>query len=262
MDLLKTLLATAKDRLKNPIIGSFIFLWIAFNWKPIMIILFSSKSIEERISHVTKEYTEIWYLIPLILALLYILLTPYVMWIIDFLLNKGTEGRKHMKNESIKSDLDREIEIIQKKKELEKLTTEHTNLKESNEELEKLRLDLLTQDKIIVSLKDDISNIIPLLKEPEHLTDNERSIWDKKFDLFKANYLDMFPRILTIHFGNSELNGFKGPEIGKLEEVKIIEANTSKTGGNHYQLTPMGKYFINRYKSSLMSKYANIRSNI
>lgn len=79
-DLIKTLFTTSSERLKNPFIGTFIFAWIAFNWKPISVLILSDDSIILRLKYIETEYSQISHQIwlPLLFALFYILILPYL----------------------------------------------------------------------------------------------------------------------------------------------------------------------------------------
>ncbi len=46
-DIIKSFFEASRDRIKNPLIGTFIISWIAINWRPIMILIFSEKTIEK-----------------------------------------------------------------------------------------------------------------------------------------------------------------------------------------------------------------------
>lgn len=83
----------AKQRMANPIIGSFVITFIALNWKPIVFLFFSSKTIEEKLDFFKNEFygnkwlgfNDYWmYLIfPLILTLIYVVLIPIAIEWID-----------------------------------------------------------------------------------------------------------------------------------------------------------------------------------
>ena len=52
-DFIKDLIDNANDRIKHPLISSFIFSWLIINWK-IVFQLFSNKSPDEKISVIEK----------------------------------------------------------------------------------------------------------------------------------------------------------------------------------------------------------------
>ena len=98
-EIFDSFIENSKERIKNPFIGAFIISWIAFNWKPILIILFSSKTIEERIEYVETNHIDIFYnlWIPLIFAVIYVSFLPYLMLLFDKISSKGLEGREFSK---------------------------------------------------------------------------------------------------------------------------------------------------------------------
>jgi hypothetical protein len=68
------------ERLRSPILGPFTALWLAWNWRLLAILLFSSKSIETRIQVIDNQYANIWdvLVIPLLAALGFALIFPWL----------------------------------------------------------------------------------------------------------------------------------------------------------------------------------------
>src|SRR5690606_10832046 len=83
------------DRLKFPLFNSLVISWAVFNWKPIFMVLFSEKTIEERIAMV-PSYTP-WYnvyLLPPLVDIFYVFLFPYVKrWIHNRLKKVNNDNR-------------------------------------------------------------------------------------------------------------------------------------------------------------------------
>lgn len=53
---------TSTDRIKSPFYGVFILTWVAFNWQPIAIVLFSKLSMENRIGFINAIYPfQLWW---------------------------------------------------------------------------------------------------------------------------------------------------------------------------------------------------------
>lgn len=178
-ELLKELNDSTKDRIKNPIVGAFICSFIAYNWRPIFILLFSDLPVEDRIEFVNYVYCNKWGLIvPIIFGIAYTLVVPLIMILMDFGLmpmkrkrianiyyNKGfTTDQKTLhavKERGLKNaesgnkdidDLNQKIKALEESKaqleesivqirETEKLTIDGLNqsLSESNSMLQKLR---------------------------------------------------------------------------------------------------------------------------
>lgn len=97
-ELLKSTIDASKERLKTPIVGSYICSFIIFNWKPLVILIFSTEKIEGRILAVERYYTP-WYCmiisigIPIVIALLYTFGIPMLMVWIEARLEPTKEKR-------------------------------------------------------------------------------------------------------------------------------------------------------------------------
>ena len=58
-DLIKDFLEASRDRIKTPITGSFALAFILWNWRPILILLFSGKSIEDKMMNAFEKRASI-----------------------------------------------------------------------------------------------------------------------------------------------------------------------------------------------------------
>lgn len=90
----KEVVETAKERFRNPLIGSFIISTIILLWEPISVLILSKKDIEERIVYIKNNFQYEWYyfLIPLAATIIYVLIVPFVKWGFDLLLNIPNRG--------------------------------------------------------------------------------------------------------------------------------------------------------------------------
>jgi hypothetical protein len=95
-EFISNLFKVSNERLKNPLIFSFLLSWIAFNWRPVFTLLLSDKKIEDRISYISENFNEIQYNLfyPLIFSFGYVLLLPYLTWLIEVLVQYAKIGRK------------------------------------------------------------------------------------------------------------------------------------------------------------------------
>lgn len=84
-DIFNSIFKSSEERLKNPFIGTFIISFIPINWKPIIILLFSDKKIEDRINYILENFNNPGQtlVIPLLVATFYIGILPYIMMIFD-----------------------------------------------------------------------------------------------------------------------------------------------------------------------------------
>lgn len=93
LDFFKELLAASKanalERIKNPVIGAYAFSWVAFNWKSILITIFSEKSIEDKIGWIAQNSdikTSIGY--PAIMTGVILIILPVFSAIVTFAQNR------------------------------------------------------------------------------------------------------------------------------------------------------------------------------
>lgn len=150
---------SAKDRLKNPVIGAFIMAWFAVNWRFIAILLFSSKSIEQKIEFIELNYFDIklnlW--IPLAFAVFYVLILPYIMALFDWLSQKGISARKLiLKNQRI-TDIQHRQEIAAEEWQLDKIRQGSPDISGLKDKIIELEASNKEKDEVISTLSENIN---------------------------------------------------------------------------------------------------------
>lgn len=160
-DLLNSLKETVNDRIRNPLIGAFIFAWFVFNWKPIMFFLLSDLKVEDRISKIEDTYASVWNTLfyPFAFAIVYVVLVQYFVWGSTFLARKGIKLRKGIVTKNKEDDLDNQLKIAEKEIELEDVRARHRAKQELNDKIEVLENKLQEQKEEIdhlISLRDKI----------------------------------------------------------------------------------------------------------
>jgi len=141
---------SSRDRIKNPIIGSFATAFIIYNWKAIVFLLFSKSSIEDRLVIIKYEYTNFYSLgIPIIFAFAYLLIIPFLSSKLDKILFEiQTERAKHRNKVKLVS-LNNKIETAKLERQIADIkagTRDIQDLREKNEELQKLNTE--NEDKL------------------------------------------------------------------------------------------------------------------
>lgn len=171
--------SNASQRINNPFYGAFILSWLVFNWKIILIILFSQKNIYSVIDDVDDSLCiEYGFIYPFLssLGLLFILpfanvlysyfdalikylndKSKYVTFFIDsfFARRKSLILRRH-KNKLKNIDLDYQLEWAQKKEEVSKLNRDSALHNAQINEIEELRDKVLNGVNVHISLKEDL----------------------------------------------------------------------------------------------------------
>lgn len=87
-NLFKCTSETMVERIKSPIVGAFVFSWLFFNWKIILILLFSDSKIEDKIDVISKYITLESFLYPAIFSVVYSLAIPVVSVVVEWCLKK------------------------------------------------------------------------------------------------------------------------------------------------------------------------------
>lgn len=260
---LNNLFQSSSERIKNPFIFSFIFSSLFFNWKTILTLLYSSKTIEDRIEYVSCCYislnNSLYY--PLFFSLFYIIALPYLMWLFEKIIEKAKTGRKeNLYNEQI-------LEFKGKKK-IAKAEREYEEEKAGNAELSNLNnriIELQTENeerkKQVDVLKFDLNELrkeknkleqfISLdTNESNEFTENEKIELEGEYKEFiKTESYTYFEKIGT------EISQFKS--IPKNIDVIIIEKliysgiikriDDDENSRIYYILTRKGRYFWKKY---------------
>lgn len=156
-ELFKDVLDNAKERLKNPLSGAFLWSLIIFNWRPIVILLFSDRSIEHRIIDINHDYCTGWaaiimFGVPLLMALFYTIALPWIMLQIEKILQNTNE--KRIANTYITRGVKMDGKIILADKEFEL-----QNKRSGNKKLEDLQKEKESLSSQIVALQESIVKI-------------------------------------------------------------------------------------------------------
>lgn len=181
----QSLMDSATDRLKNPIVGAFITAWIAINWRFVAILFFSSKTIEGKIEFIETNYFDIdhnlW--IPLAFAVFYVLILPYIMALFDWLSQKGISIRKLISKNHRISDIQYKQEIAAEEWQLEKIREGSPDIQAMKERILKLENQLEEKDEVIANLSENPdSNFVKVKeeKEPDEVTENKKETKTKR----------------------------------------------------------------------------------
>jgi len=145
-DLIKDFIDTTKERLKTPISGAFLWSFIIYNWRPILLLFFSNASIENKIIVINHEYCNFWAIfLPVVIATFYTLLIPKIMLLIesdlaptqDDRVTKRYEAEKHVVKQ--KTNVAREEFLLKNaesgNKEIQELLDQIESLKQQNDGL-------------------------------------------------------------------------------------------------------------------------------
>lgn len=154
-DFLESIVDSYKDRIKSPLIGSFMISFMIFNWRAFAILIFSDWPIHTRIKWVEEHYSEnknfVW---PILISIFYVLILPYINLFFDWLLSMYTNKRMLKINYKRNSELVRrkvEAVLLREIADAEAGTSEINSLKERIEGLQ------LENNAMIQQNQDDLN---------------------------------------------------------------------------------------------------------
>lgn len=260
-ELLNTFLDTTKERIKNPFIGAFIFSFIAFNWKPIFVILFASQTIQEKIKIVESEYTGLLYnlWLPILFALFYVLILPYIMWLFDRIASKAVVGRKENVVEQQLFDLTSKQRLAEQESRLEDIRASFRETADLNKKIDVLSTQIEERDNTIEVLQneletaqDDQSRLQNFLRHQNDnsLTEKQKEDFAKKYESFKTSDLyEFFKEVGSeISRRNSVPNNMDDLIIEKFRHTDIIrEVRDEENQRTYYEFTKKGEFFWKEY---------------
>ena len=245
-------------KLRNPIILTYIFSWIIYNWKALSYYFISTDNISHKITTIEKEYTfSIWE--PLIYAVSFVILIHLIMFFIEKIqffpkhwreINKGNQELKKLKiKEKIllkKVNIDfiknNPNEFIQLEKQNRKLTAE----------LDKVK-NLQKQNEGII---DDYNYSRDFIEysSGKLIDDNLHFKLKKQYDKFKDTYLfNEFLKVLRkFEINKEKINGFNfsDVDIDKLKELEkegIIILDLEQGVKYMVEVTEKGYFFYKEY---------------
>jgi len=148
---------TAKNRLSNPVFFSYLFSWIVCNWTFISFMMFSNKTIEDKLKSYGTYIDFLGWVYPIIGVLIYLVLLNYIDGTIFRLSKHGYQKKIDSWKERVNMKTHAEVEITKKKIELQNKQIEAEKIEVVIEERDRIRKLLDEREKEIRSLNAKIS---------------------------------------------------------------------------------------------------------
>lgn len=229
----------SKERFKNPISRNFIISFLLFNWKAILVLLFSKDCIEDRISFIYNNYTNQWcIIIPLLFAIAYTILIDFVMWLFDEILLQSKKGRKNVANNYKLHALKKETSIVKAQLDLEDVKSRNEEMSNLNIQVQNLKEELqLTTDALNQSQTEKnklLMNLNDFKKtaELEGLENNQYYL----NNLYASLNRDQISELLRYYAGVNN-----NPDYGILNV--LVENQLIHKEGDEWKVTKLGKSF-------------------
>lgn len=154
-DLIKEFIDSARERIKTPVSGAFLWAFIIFNWRAIVFLIFSKASIEDKIILINYEYCH-WYsvVVPIIMALIYTIGLPMLTLQIEKILKKTKKERLDYRNEYIGHQKDGKIDLAGKEWLLKNAESGNKEIQEHLDEIKSLKEQIESQKESIKQINE------------------------------------------------------------------------------------------------------------
>lgn len=230
-ELLQSIFINTNERIKNPFIGSFFTSWILFNWQPIFIMVFSAKNIEEKIKLITSDYNNIWYLLlfPLISAVIYILILPYLNLLFEMILEFSKTKRNYIALNNQKLTISNKQDLAIEEIKFEEAKTEYRERNNHNKMIEDLQKNYVDiENNLIIERNKNSENLKEFNKEILQIQENhqiETKQYKNQISNLNTEINDMRERIFNsernIHNFSNE-NIIRRMQINDKEEIVTL----------------------------------------
>jgi hypothetical protein len=247
IELIKYFFESSKERIKNPLIGALAFSWFFINWKIVFVILFSKQTIENKITHIESNYIEFCsnYIYPIGFALIYLIILPYILQCVEWLIKKSVLARKSNITDMLVKDIKGKERIARHINVLEKFKADNKSLIELNRKIKELENENESLKNNVLDLENKISRLKPSQNESK-TSDN----FDEEYSKFKKT--DLFETFNDVGLGVAENEQFpiftNAMDKQKYISHGILEETIKPGERNHSILfTNKGVYFWNKY---------------
>lgn len=252
-NLINNLLETSKDRLKNPLIGAFIFSWIAINWEPVSVLFFSTDSIYVRIDIIEECYTSLWlnFFLPLLIAVFYIVALPYVMLLMDKIPNWAIKRRKEKVYNMLLFELKWKERLATKELEIQLVKANHKDFVELNNQINGLKKTISEKEKNIDELntklethnnkEESISAKEKRINHAQKLSDDNLIELEKLLIKLNAKGLEKSYVEAVIDINKGQTFNVRDKNTDYYIQLGLIKAKSKNAHGIKYDLTDDGE---------------------
>jgi len=281
---------SSTERIKSPLVGSFIISFLIFNWRVFAILFYSEWPVHCRIEWIEGNYCS-WsnFLIPIGIALFYIIALPYINLVIDYLLGKYSTKRAEEKKAKRTDDLHQQKDFAELERQVadakagtSQIITLQSKIESLQEELKGLtdqnKLDEQRwSDRFSVSLdkENDLNKSIDnLSKENNSLKSRITEILHNKAQKDEEDYKNLLdPDLVDVGlttlkkttalertafialFGNGqETKTYHTSHIEELFLNRFLDLGLVKVTNNKVEITLVGHFVIALLKNDL-TKY-------
>lgn len=252
-DLLKDIMDTSKERVKTPISGAYVLSFILWNWRPISLLFFENTTITQKIIVINTEYCKISAITgPFFLGLFFTIGVPYIMSLVDVILEPAKKWRLKNVYKSKKDVLQNQILLVDKELELQDKKSRNKEKEDFQLQIQDLerRIESMSESHkaIVDSYEKQISEMVETLNKTTTARKNSSSTGNEVYFvdlLVDSNFsINEIEKIYRLPNNNKEMIDFI--KIG-YTVMNFLKSNNlvEEKGGNKFYLTKAGLEFRN-----------------
>lgn len=264
-ELIQSIFDSSTERIKSPLVGSYITAFLIYNWRPVLIILFSDLQMENKIELINNTYCLLSsFLWPLAISLFYVLILPWLNYLIEKALFGLTRSKSIKKHESKLFLLHQKKDEVRAEKELEDIRAGLQDVVNLNNQIEQLKEEkqklidenlgqINSHNEIVKNLKNNYETKLEEFSDSSQKLENEAEfhraslskavalsnvLSKKELDNFVENSKNLIKNGSSI---SSQLQN----ALEKYIELGLINKLTSKRNTIIYELTQTGLSLFN-----------------
>ena len=160
-----------RSRVKNRFFGAFVFSWIVYNWKTLLVLFFADEPMQSKVEQASTQLGAWDTVVPVILAVAYLYGTHWVSYLVDIFQDAPIQKRKTRKHDDRMNSLRREMEYENERLKFEQLKLERFSkqelgesiraeftkrITECKEDLSKRQAEMAELEKTLRSIRDSL----------------------------------------------------------------------------------------------------------
>ena len=185
-EIFQSIFSNTQERIKNPFIGAFMTSWFAINWRPISVFLFSTKSIEQKITYIELHHID-WhftFLYPLATSVGYVLILPHINLLFETLLGYAGSQRNKILMKKQEQARQNKLQIALGDIKLEEAKTEYRERNSHNQLVEDLQKRLAGTELMLTEERSSNNQTIKDLQTQLH--DSTQLLAEERTEMSKA----------------------------------------------------------------------------
>lgn len=229
-EFLTTFFKSSEERIQNPFVYAFVISWLAFNFQSILVLIFSSKNIEDKLSYINTQHYSIscvlWF--PLSSAIFYTLILPHITSITKRLTKNAVKDTHISSSEEKVAIIDSDNDVAIAKLKSEQLKIDYSEANNKNNAID--------------NLQNTITRLQAQIAEAQSALENERQENFERTNKMNDEYNEMIKKL------NSELSDSRSYETDFLNASREYDKVKKELDGVNSEFEKFKDMAIESYK--------------